>query len=75
MPVANRYFRRLRRDQESECIAFDLPSNRSLTRALIHRHAEMAGTAVFLASPAAGYMNGQEIVIDGGYIAVNPARV
>ncbi|KAI5986116.1 hypothetical protein EDD15DRAFT_2373434 [Pisolithus albus] len=36
---------------------------------------EMAGTAVYLASPAAGYMNGQEIVIDGGYVAVNPARV
>ncbi|KAI6044837.1 hypothetical protein EDC04DRAFT_2640021 [Pisolithus marmoratus] len=36
---------------------------------------EMAGTAVYLASPAAGYMNGQEIVIDGGFVAVNPARV
>ncbi|KAI6138777.1 hypothetical protein BKA82DRAFT_15248 [Pisolithus tinctorius] len=36
---------------------------------------EMAGTAVYLASPAAGYMNGQEIVIDGGYVAVNPARI
>ncbi|KAG2151352.1 hypothetical protein DEU56DRAFT_777432 [Suillus clintonianus] len=37
--------------------------------------AEMAGTAVYLASPAAGYMNGQELVIDGGYLAVNPSRV
>lgn len=36
---------------------------------------EMAGTAVYLASPAGGYMNGQEIVIDGGYVAVNPATV
>ncbi|KAH0831903.1 hypothetical protein J3R83DRAFT_12785 [Lanmaoa asiatica] len=37
--------------------------------------AEMAGTAVYLASPAAGYMNGQELVIDGGYLAVNPSRI
>lgn len=35
----------------------------------------MAGTAVYLASLAGGYVNGQEIVIDGGYIAVNPASV
>ncbi|KAG6337310.1 hypothetical protein ID866_1772 [Astraeus odoratus] len=35
--------------------------------------AEMAGTAVYLASPAAGYMNGQEIVIDGGYGSVTMA--
>ncbi|KAJ8593827.1 short-chain dehydrogenase [Rhizopogon salebrosus TDB-379] len=37
--------------------------------------AEMAGTAVYLASPAAAYMNGQELIIDGGYLAVNPSRV
>ncbi|KAJ3894244.1 hypothetical protein GG344DRAFT_41516 [Lentinula edodes] len=36
---------------------------------------EMAGTAVYLASKAGGYMNGQELIIDGGYCAVNPAVV
>ncbi|KAF8073871.1 hypothetical protein FPV67DRAFT_1446724 [Lyophyllum atratum] len=36
---------------------------------------EMAGTVVYLASPSGGYMNGQEIIIDGGYVAVNPATV
>jgi len=35
--------------------------------------AEMAGTALYLASLAGGYTNGQEIIIDGGYVAVNPA--
>jgi len=39
------------------------------------RAVEMAGTAVYLASPAAAYMNGQELIIDGGYLAVNPSRV
>ncbi|KAJ6584744.1 hypothetical protein B0H19DRAFT_395060 [Mycena capillaripes] len=34
---------------------------------------EMAGTAIYLASPAGCYTNGQEIVIDGGYVAVNPS--
>lgn len=34
---------------------------------------EMGGTAVYLASRAGGYVNGQEIVIDGGYVAVNPS--
>ena len=33
----------------------------------------MAGTAVYLASSAGCYMNGQEIVIDGGYLVVNPS--
>jgi NAD(P)-dependent dehydrogenase (short-subunit alcohol dehydrogenase family) len=36
---------------------------------------EIAGCAVFLASPAGGYTNGQEIIVDGGYTCVNPARV
>ncbi|KAL4073259.1 hypothetical protein V8B97DRAFT_2023052 [Scleroderma yunnanense] len=52
----------------SGCPIISVPARRPGT------HAEMAGTAVYLASPAAGYMNGQEIVIDGGYIAVNPSR-
>jgi len=34
---------------------------------------EMAGTVVFLVSRAGGYVNGQEIIIDGGYVAVNPS--
>jgi len=34
---------------------------------------EAAGTAIYLASPAGCYTNGQEIAIDGGYLAVNPA--
>jgi hypothetical protein len=33
---------------------------------------ELAGTVVYLASHAGGYAHGQEIVIDGGYTAVNP---
>jgi len=33
---------------------------------------EVAGTALYLASEAGGYTNGQVIVVDGGYLAVNP---
>jgi len=33
---------------------------------------EIAGAAVFLASPAAGFMTGQTIVIDGGVLAGTP---
>ncbi|KAF9039362.1 short-chain dehydrogenase [Panaeolus papilionaceus] len=36
---------------------------------------EMAGTVVYLVSKAGGFTNGQEIIIDGGYVAVNPAVV
>ena len=36
---------------------------------------EMAATALYLASAAGGYMNGHEMTIDGGYLAVNPSRV
>jgi NAD(P)-dependent dehydrogenase (short-subunit alcohol dehydrogenase family) len=34
---------------------------------------EIAATALFLASPGAGYITGQELVMDGGYLAVNPS--
>ncbi|KAJ7163298.1 NAD(P)-binding protein [Mycena filopes] len=34
---------------------------------------EIAGTAIYLASLAGCYTNGQEIVVDGGYVAVNPS--
>lgn len=37
--------------------------------------AEMAATALYLASPAGAYMNGQTMVIDGGYIATNPSVI
>lgn len=43
------------------------------THCMIYSIEEMAGTAVYLASRAGGYLNGQEIIIDGGYIAVNPS--
>ncbi len=36
---------------------------------------EMAGTAVYLASRAGGYTRGQEIIIDGGFVSVNPSTV
>ncbi|KAF9534460.1 short-chain dehydrogenase [Crepidotus variabilis] len=35
---------------------------------------EMAGTAVYLVSRAGAYVNGQEIIVDGGFLGVNPAR-
>ncbi|KAK7048176.1 NAD(P)-binding protein [Favolaschia claudopus] len=34
---------------------------------------EIAGTVIYLASPAGCYTNGQEIVVDGGYVTVNPS--
>ncbi|KAI5121396.1 hypothetical protein M0805_003168 [Coniferiporia weirii] len=34
---------------------------------------EVAGTVIYLASPAGCYTNGQELVIDGGYLGVNPS--
>ncbi|KAH9925389.1 NAD(P)-binding protein [Epithele typhae] len=39
------------------------------------RPGEMAGTVIYLASPAGCYTNGQEIAVDGGYLAVNPSTV
>ncbi|KDR82686.1 hypothetical protein GALMADRAFT_238175 [Galerina marginata CBS 339.88] len=36
---------------------------------------EMAGTVVYLVSRAGGYVHGQEIIIDGGYTAVNPSTI
>ncbi|OBZ68891.1 Rhamnolipids biosynthesis 3-oxoacyl-[acyl-carrier-protein] reductase [Grifola frondosa] len=34
---------------------------------------EVAGTVIYLASPAGCYTNGQEIIVDGGFTAVNPS--
>ncbi|KZT34602.1 NAD(P)-binding protein [Sistotremastrum suecicum HHB10207 ss-3] len=34
---------------------------------------EMAATVLYIVSQGGAYMNGQEIVIDGGYLAVNPS--
>ncbi|KAH9035590.1 short-chain dehydrogenase [Lactarius hengduanensis] len=34
---------------------------------------EIAGTVIYLSSKAGCYTNGQEIVVDGGYAAVNPS--
>ncbi|EIW51539.1 short-chain dehydrogenase [Trametes versicolor FP-101664 SS1] len=36
---------------------------------------EIAGTVIYLASPAGCFTNGQEIVVDGGFLAVNPSTV
>ena len=40
---------------------------------LSRRAGEIAGTVIYLSSPAGCYTNGQEVVVDGGYIAVNPS--
>lgn len=37
------------------------------------RAQEMAGTVIYLVSPAGCYTNGQEIAVDGGYLCVNPS--
>lgn len=37
------------------------------------REGEIAGTVVYLASRAGCYTNGHEVVVDGGYLAVNPS--
>ena len=30
---------------------------------------ELVGAAIYLASPAAGFVNGQSIAVDGGFLA------
>lgn len=35
----------------------------------------MAGTVVYLVSRAGGYVHGQEIIIDGGYVSLNPSVI
>ncbi|KAG8977581.1 hypothetical protein FRB90_008747 [Tulasnella sp. 427] len=39
------------------------------------RDTDMAGAALYLASNAGSYVNGQIIVVDGGFIATNPSTV
>ena len=34
---------------------------------------ELAGTVIYLVSPAGCYTNGQDIIVDGGYTLVNPS--
>ncbi|KAL1730214.1 hypothetical protein EV714DRAFT_211506 [Schizophyllum commune] len=41
----------------------------------IGSEAEMAGTALWMASAAGRYLNGQEILIDGGHATLNPSRL
>jgi len=36
---------------------------------------DIAGAALYLASPAAYYVNGQILTVDGGYVATNPSVV
>ena len=42
------------------------------TEKRFNRGEEVAGTVVYLVSKAGGYTTGQEIVVDGGYLTVNP---
>ncbi|KAG9078248.1 Splicing factor [Ceratobasidium sp. UAMH 11750] len=37
--------------------------------------ADIVGAAIYLASPASYYVNGQIITVDGGFIATNPSVV
>ncbi|KAL1725991.1 hypothetical protein EV714DRAFT_220257 [Schizophyllum commune] len=41
----------------------------------IGSEAEMAGTALWMTSTAGCYLNGQEILIDGGHATLNPSRL
>ena len=38
-----------------------------------HSAQEIAGAVIYLVSPAGCYTNGQELVVDGGYLCVNPS--
>ena len=49
----------------------NLPGRPGDTSSTIHL---IAGAAVFLASPAGAYMNGQSLVIDGGRVAGAPTE-
>ena len=43
-----------------------------LTRAYFSA-GEVAGSVIYLSTAAGCYTNGQELVVDGGYVAVNPS--
>lgn len=45
--------------------------NHGLT--LFLRQTDMAGAALFFASPASYYITGQILNVDGGFVATNPA--
>ena len=47
-------------------------SDKALTVETTGRDVEMAAIAVYLASPASAYTNGQDIAVDGGFSLVNP---
>ncbi|KAG9123952.1 Splicing factor [Ceratobasidium sp. 392] len=36
---------------------------------------DIVGAAIYLASPASYYVNGQIVTVDGGFIATNPSIV
>jgi len=56
--------------EETDAVGMGL---RPLPAARDGSEGEMAATALYLASPAGAYVNGQTLVIDGGYVATNPA--
>ncbi len=47
-------------------------TSRPLSGGIYYREEEMAATAIYLASDASGFMNGQSMLIDGGLTLVNP---